>query len=75
MSSARAILQRERSEISPVLSKRFIDPRLTPDRSASFCWLILRRRRIARTFPAIVLSISFGDSVRRYKLFIDNIIA
>lgn len=31
MPRARPILQRERSEISPVLSKRLIDPRLTPD--------------------------------------------
>lgn len=47
-------------EISPLLSNRFTDPRLTPDFSLSlFCEIFLLRRML-RMRAAISLSISFG---------------
>jgi len=74
MPRASAILQRETRDMSPVFSKRLMDPRLTSDRQDNFCWLIRRLRRIARMFPAILRSISRGDFGSRYKLSIDNIL-
>lgn len=61
MSSAIAILIKACREISPLVSKRFSDPKLiTPDFSLrAFCEIFLRLRT-ARTFFAICVCISFG---------------
>ena len=51
---------RELRDISPVVSKRFTEPRLTPERMASFaCVSFLSLRRL-RTFCAIDAVISGG---------------
>lgn len=75
MPRASAILPRERSDISPDVSKRFTEPRLTPERSASLSWLMRRRLLRARIFAAMVRPISFGDGGSRDILFMDNILS
>ena len=73
--SASAILPSDRRDMSPEVSKRFTEPRLTPESSESLCWLMRRRRRKARTFAAMERSISLGDGGSRDMLFIDSILS
>src|SRR5699024_7270744 len=75
ISSAIAILVSEIREISPLLSNRFTDPRLTPDFSLSLFCEIFLRRRILRIRAAISLSISLGVLDKILKSIIDNILS
>ena len=61
--------------MSPEVSKRFTEPRLTPESSASLCWLMRRRLRRARIFAAMARPISLGEGGRIDILFMDNILS
>lgn len=58
--NAVAIFMRERKEISPLLSNRFMEPKLTSDNSLSFCWDIFRFLRMMRMRSATSFCISPG---------------
>ena len=73
--SAMAILIRERSEISPLLSNLFREPRLTPESSLSFCCDIFRFFRMARTLSEMSFSISGGVFCKKgNRVIIDHIL-